>query len=241
MRTHDFLKSVLVLGVFGLFFIILKLTGLKFLPFMIEAAVLPPLQAIVGSNSLSAAEKGDIGATKLKELTDENSALRKQLGLNIKPERHLVEGQLVYADRSLMSNKFLIRLSDPQEKVSENMPVVAPGDILLVKVSRVEGRFVWVKFIDDADAAFSVVTKDTSLKGITKPSLSGLGLNLAGGLQNSPNDGEIVYTDTLDPDVPAGLAVGKIKITGPKEMPLINIETFFKPLDAQVIFIIKDW
>lgn len=217
----------------------------------VEAAIVQPFNLVFEARRLSD-ELSIYQRNYAKALTEfsicrqvdkENAALRAQLNLGKRPLRTLMPGRLVYAEKGLAANRFLMRL-ERVAATSAGLPVVSQEDALIGKVSRGSGQYAWVTFITDAGSVLSARTSRSDIKGIVRGSIQG-GLTME--LAHSgelPVQGEAVVTDTLDPNVPPNLLIGTVDKVPTDPAGLINsVEVrpaVVLPADGP-IFIIESW
>lgn len=184
---------------------------------------------------------GEVAALRL--VNEQNAALRQELNLDKRPEWHLVPARLVYAQRQVGSSHYLVRF-EAGHTITVGRPVITAQNVILGKVQRVEGQFAWVSFATDDNSSLSAVSLRTHIKGVARGSGDDQEVMQLITNDNLPAVGEPVVTDTLDPDVPAGLFIGTIKnIQG--QVARLNTTAeltpaFTLPYGGQ-LFIIKSW
>lgn len=180
----------------------------------------------------------------IKQLRAENEALRAQLKLAQPSSPTLLAGRFVYAERSFLAQNLLVQLEEAASAVKTGQAVIAPGNILIGKVDHSQDRFVWAKLVTDAALALSVISGEQRARGVIKgDGQGGLSMRLTAGAP-LPVLGELVFTDTLDPDVPPALLVGTVEAL-PKEAAapdrVVSVKPAFQGLSWPLVFIVTAW
>lgn len=146
---------------------------------------------------------------RYKELAKENDQLRAQLGIAGKKDHVLRSAEIVSYDPANLSYSLTINRGS-KDGISEGQPVIAPGNILMGKVSQISDDFAAVSLIAEKNNKVSVRSERTETSGV----LSGLaGSSLLMDLIEKSSDleiGDLILTSGLDGIYPRDLIVGRV-------------------------------
>lgn len=174
----------------------------------------------------------------LKQLKSENETLRKALEIGLKEEFKLIFAEVIFKDASQDS---LLLNKGSLDRVSEGMPVITQEKVLLGRVSEVYENFSWLMLISNKKSSFSAKLQDKEVLGI----IQGKGGSVLS-FERIPQDEEvsgedIVLTDILGSDFPAGLLVGtvkKIQKSDTKPFQQIEVSPLFELRNIDRCFIV---
>jgi len=177
----------------------------------------------------------------LKELKEENKALREALDIGLKKEFKLVFCQVIGKDIS--QDSILINVGE-EEGIKEDLPVITQQKTLVGKVSDVYKNFSRVMLISNKDSSFDGKVSEKDIFGLVK----GKG-NLKISFEFIPKEknievGDAIITSALGGKFPQGILVGSIQ-----EIEKSDIEPFqkaeirsaFNIKDLNFLFVIKKW
>lgn len=180
---------------------------------------------------------------RLKDTEGENEILRKEIKLAPREKYNLEASFIIAQDPGGQGNRFLI---DKGEKsgISENMPVIVSGGILVGKVSEVFSSTARISTVTDQSSAVNAEVTDSRAKGIVRGTF-GLGLMLDMISQaDVVKEGDGVITSGLGGEMPRGLLIGKIGQVGQSQDKLFQQATILSPVDfsgLRLVFMVKSW
>jgi len=179
----------------------------------------------------------------LKELTEENRALREALNLGLQKPLTL---SLAKAISRTSAGDFILINQGKNEGISKGLPVITAEKILLGKIEEVFDNFSTVALISNPKTTFDieVLTETEGVLGLA----AGKG-NFKVQFQFIPKEaqikeGDIVITSDLGGNFPQGLLVGTIKTFKKSDIePFLTgeIKPFFQEINLTNLFIIKEF
>lgn len=177
----------------------------------------------------------------LKELEDENKALREALEIELQKDFKLILVQIIGKD---ISQDFILIDKGKNDGVSEGMPVITQQKVLVGKISEVYNDFSKVMLISNKKSSFDAKILDKDISGVIKGEGSFKAL-----FDLLPRDKEIFYGDTVISTsmggiFPAGLLVGQIKEVKRGDIDPFQkaeIEPFFNIEEINYLFLISEY
>lgn len=176
---------------------------------------------------------------ELQDLRKENISLRKALGLSLEKEFKLeLVRPLSFSQNTILVNK------GKDAGLSENLPVITPGKVLLGKILKVYSKTAQVQLLFHPGSSFlaKILGKETSglIKGNGSFTLS---------FENLPKEkeiskGDVVISSSLGGDLPDGLLVGEIsEIQNLDAEPFqkAKVQSFFDFQKVDYFFVIKEF
>ena len=178
---------------------------------------------------------------ELKELENENLALREALQLGLQKEMELNLSRIISKD---ISGEIVLINKGGKDGMAEGYPVITPQKLLLGKITKVYDDFSEVMLITNRDSSFDARVLGKDIYGAVKGGGdSALYLDLVP-KDKELSSGDIVVTAALGGDFPAGIVVGSVR-----EVRKTDIEPFqaaeiipsFDLKAADIIFVIVDF
>src|SRR5680860_264496 len=151
---------------------------------------------------------------QLEEMQIENDLLRKQLNLSengcIDNKCQKLElGDVIGRDPDNFGKYLMVSLGKKQN-ISEGLPVIAPGGILIGKVVEVFKDYSRVMLITDSESSVNSITQNTRANGISRGSYAtGIKLEMIN-QSDDIRENDLVITSGLEDKIPKGLMIGKI-------------------------------
>jgi len=178
---------------------------------------------------------------RLKDTEKENEILRGEMKLAPREKYDLEASFIIAQDPGSRGNRFLID-KGKNSGISENMPVIVSGGILVGKVSEVFSDTSRISLITDQGSAVNAEVIDSGAKGIAKGTF---GLSLMVDMISQADvikEGDEVITSGLGKELPRGLLIGKIGKIDQSQDKLFQQATILNPvdfLDLRVVFVVK--
>ncbi|MCD6500573.1 rod shape-determining protein MreC [bacterium] len=179
----------------------------------------------------------------LREIARENKVLRKALNLDLQKPFNLTLANVV---SKTTEGDFILINQGKKEGLSQGMPVITAEKILVGRIEKVFDDFSQVSLISNPKITFDIEVLDENEKflGIAK----GKG-NLRIQFQFIDKKAQIKKGDTvvssrLAGNFPPGLLVGTIKTIKKSDVePFLEgeINPYFKELDIEILFVIKEF
>lgn len=178
---------------------------------------------------------------KLKNMEKENEELREILGLEIHKEFEFIDSYVI--SKEAETDCFFINkgINDGMKK---DMIVINPQGSLIGQIKEVFDNNSLIQLISNSEIKLDLEIGDENIEGIAQ----GVGgLKIA--VKKLPKEevievGDIVSTGRLQKDFPRGLLVGKVikvKKTDLSPFQEIEIKTFFKLNDLNMVLVITDF
>lgn len=147
--------------------------------------------------------------SNLKNLAEENKQLRELLNFKNIIQKDLVVANII--NRDPINNNILIINAGKNNKVDIGQAVIINNGVMVGKVIAVGDDYAQVRLITDQFSRLAVtVGGEQKISGIVTGTL-GLSLNLSFVPQELEiKKGDLIYSASSDPKVPAGLVVGQV-------------------------------
>ncbi len=176
----------------------------------------------------------------VEALERENDALRRQLRVGNRVAPVMVAAKIFLLQRNSLVSTLMIDQGSI-EGLNPGMIVVAPGNILMGRISETFDHTSRVMLVDDPRSIISVRIIDTSILAESRGSLRGeAAINLISHTE-TVSPGSTVVTSGLDA-FPAGLAIGALMSVERGENTLfqeVRANLFFDPAQSPILFILK--
>lgn len=144
----------------------------------------------------------------LKELEQENHALKKILDLEIEKEFKLSLAQIIGKD---ISQDFILLNKGSRDSILKDMPVITEEKVLVGRVIEVYDRFSKVMLIFNKKSSFGAKEPGSLISGVIKGiGNSGLFFDLIPN-EAEISDGDLISTSSISGIFPEGLLVGFVK------------------------------
>ena len=177
----------------------------------------------------------------LKELEDENDALRSALDLGLQETYSLFLAKIIGKD---ISQDYILINKGGEDGVLENMPVITEEKVLVGRIHEVYEKFSRVMLISNPKSSLDGKIVNSSTSGVIK-GLGNLGIYFdLLPREETINKEDIVVTDSISGVFPESLLIGKIK-----EVTRNDVESFqqaridpaFDLSSAENLFIITEF
>lgn len=178
----------------------------------------------------------------LKDMRNENTALREQLDLLPRDHYDLVTSFVISQDPNGTGNWIEID-KGRYDGIEEGMSVIVSKGILIGRVQEVGVKNSRVVLLTSPKSTVNVMTLENSTKGVIKGEY-GLGIIFDMILQtDSIQAGDNVVTSGVGGDIPRGLFVGVVQEVHPSDDHLFQQAAVTAPLQIsklQMVFVIKN-
>lgn len=189
------------------------------------------------------AEKNDLTSQIIgfQELKQENEILRSALDVGLKDEFELSLTQVIGKD---ISQDFILINKGSKDGLSEDMPVITEGKILVGKISDVYNKFSKVMLLSNKESSFDAKEINSLASGVVK----GMGYpKLLFDLipkDQIINNGDLIVTDSISGIFPAGLFIGTVTNISKSDVGSFqqaDVEPAFDLSEAKNLFIITEF
>jgi len=179
--------------------------------------------------------------TKLKELDNENSELRKQLNFPLKNQRNLVGADVIGFQPD--SVRKLIQINrGSNDGIKAGQVVVSEGN-LVGKIQSTTAKTASVLLLGDANFRVLGIDQNTRAPGIAKGQIGGSVLFDRIPENQTVNEGDIIITSGSDGEFPPDLIIGKVaSIHRPGEsiFKQAEIEITYDPNQLKLVRVIAE-
>lgn len=177
---------------------------------------------------------------KILQLKEENDFLRKALSLNQKESKRIVFADTLSLDPFQVGDSLLLNKGS-KDGVKVGNAVILSGNILIGRVKEITSKESRVILITSAQNKITVVSEDSSVKGVVTGSASGA-LNLDLVLKESElRSGQILLSSGLDGFFERGFLVGEVvKFSNNDSAPFKKalVRPFFNIKDLKQVFVV---
>lgn len=179
-----------------------------------------------------------------RNLAKENELLRSQLGVSAKQKYTLLSGEIVSFDPVNFTNYLLIDKGS-SAGLSEGMPVIMPGNIVLGKISETRLAYSVVTLISDKNNKVNVAAdREGGASGVLSGSSGGAILMDLIEKNAVLEEGDLILTSGLDGVYPKDLIVGKVTKVVASEGGIFK-QAYIKPAYAEfqnnLIFVVSNY
>ena len=179
--------------------------------------------------------------SRLKDESEENRIMRKELELGTKKNFHAEAGFIIAQDPQGLDS-FAVIDKGKNAGFEKGMPVIISNGLLVGRIAEVFPNTTRVVFITDPESAINARIEDSGARGIVRGEF-GLGIKMDMISQvEEVKEGDTVITSGLGGEMPHGLVIGRVNQASQSSDRLFQQATLLPAVDfseLRIVFVIK--